>query len=88
MCCCCTWAHSAGSFSGLILPDLFKLLDEEGFDIVTLDEAQLDPVYALDPDFAHPRGGTHIELMMLAKQTDSAHPYPTKPRQRIAEICQ
>jgi hypothetical protein len=77
-----------GSFSAQILPDLFKLLDEEGFDIVTLDEAQLDPVYATDPDFADPRGGTHTELTMLAKQVNSVRPYPTKPRQRLLEICQ
>jgi peptidoglycan/xylan/chitin deacetylase (PgdA/CDA1 family) len=77
-----------GSFSAQILPDLFKLLDAEGFDIVTLEEAQRDPVYATDPDFADPRGGTHTELTMLAKQANSVRPYPAKPRQRLTEICQ
>ena len=39
-----------GSFSSTILPDLFALLEREGFEIVTLEEAQSDPVYDNDPD--------------------------------------
>ncbi len=57
-----------GSFSSHILPDLFKVLDEEGFDIVTLEEAQKDTAYDYDPDFADPRSGTLVEQGMQAKQ--------------------
>ncbi|MES1262734.1 MAG: polysaccharide deacetylase family protein, partial [Peristeroidobacter soli] len=56
-----------GSFSSHILPDLFQTLDEEGLDIITLEEAQKDPAYDFDPDVAAPRGGTLVELGMQAK---------------------
>jgi peptidoglycan-N-acetylglucosamine deacetylase len=77
-----------GAFSSHILPDLFKLLDEEGFEIVTLEEAQKDPAYDYDPDIGDPRGGTLIELGMSAKQV----PWPTNaatlPSERLTTICQ
>jgi len=77
-----------GSFSSHILPDLFKLLKEENFEIVTLEEAQQDPAYDYDPDFADPRGGTLVELGMQAK----AIPWPTGApkfdREKLLSICQ
>jgi len=77
-----------GSFSATILPDLFKLLDQEGFQIVTLQEAQSDPAYQSDPDIGAPNGGTLTELMMQARRI----PWPTgladKPRDRLQSICQ
>jgi peptidoglycan/xylan/chitin deacetylase (PgdA/CDA1 family) len=75
-----------GSFSSHILPGLFKLLDQEGYEIVTLEEAQSDPAYDYDPDVASPRGGTLTELGMEAKQI----PWPKisdKPRQQLTSIC-
>ena len=63
-----------GSFSSHILPDLFEILDEEGFEIVTLEEAQKDPAYDYDPDVAdaarrHSRGARHEgEEHSLARQ--------------------
>jgi peptidoglycan/xylan/chitin deacetylase (PgdA/CDA1 family) len=75
-----------GSFTSYILPDLFKLLDEDGYEIVTLEEAQSDPVYANDPDVADVTGGTLTELMMLAKKI----PWPKisdKPREQLQTIC-
>ena len=77
-----------GSFSSHILPDLFRILDEEGFDIVTLEEAQQDPAYGYDPDFAHPRGGTLVELGMLAKNIPWPADAPRLPRDRLVQICQ
>jgi peptidoglycan-N-acetylglucosamine deacetylase len=77
-----------GSFSSHILPDLFKVLDEEGFDIVTLEEAQKDPAYDYDPDVAHPRGGTLIELGMQAKQVPWPANAPKFDRARLNTICQ
>jgi peptidoglycan-N-acetylglucosamine deacetylase len=77
-----------GSFSSDILPDLFALLDEEGFEVVTLEEAQRDPAYDYDPDIADPRGGTLVELGMRAKQIPWPADAPTKPRERLASICQ
>jgi peptidoglycan-N-acetylglucosamine deacetylase len=76
-----------GAFSSHILPDLFEILDEEGFEIVTLEEAQKDPAYDYDPDFAHPRGGTLVELAMSAKQIPWPANTPQLPRERLTTIC-
>jgi peptidoglycan/xylan/chitin deacetylase (PgdA/CDA1 family) len=77
-----------GSFSSHILPDLFEVLDEEGFEIVTLEEAQKDPAYDYDPDYAGPRGGTLVELGMQAKGIPWPVNAPSKPRERLTTICQ
>ena len=75
-----------GSFSSHILPDLLALLKKQGYEIVTLEEAQSDPVYETDPDYAAPHGGTLIELMMESKGI--AYPrVPQKPRERLQSIC-
>jgi peptidoglycan/xylan/chitin deacetylase (PgdA/CDA1 family) len=76
-----------GSFSSHILPDLFRILDEEGFDIVTLETAQQDPAYDYDPDIAEPRGGTLTELGMQAKNIPWPANTPKKPRERLNQIC-
>jgi len=77
-----------GSFSSNILPDLFALLSKEGYEIVTLEEAQSDPVYETDPDVASPNGGTLTELMIEAKKIPWPADAPKKPRERLATICQ
>jgi peptidoglycan-N-acetylglucosamine deacetylase len=76
-----------GSFSPHILPDLFKLLEREGYRIVTLEQAQSDPIYESDPDVADPRGGTLTELMMQARGTPWPPGLGDKPRERLAAIC-
>jgi len=76
-----------GAFSARILPELFKLLEQEGYEVVTLEEAQRDPAYEYDPDFAHPRGGTLVELAMLAKQVPWPADAPQLPRERLDSIC-
>lgn len=76
-----------GSFSPHILPDLFELLDREGYRIVTLEEAQSDPVYAMDPDVAVPGGGTLTEHMMQAKGISWPANVADKPRERLTSIC-
>jgi peptidoglycan/xylan/chitin deacetylase (PgdA/CDA1 family) len=76
-----------GSFSSHILPDLFKVLKEEGFEIVTLEEAQKDPAYDYDPDVAA-RGGTLIELGMQAKAIPWPAITPQLPAERLTTICQ
>jgi peptidoglycan-N-acetylglucosamine deacetylase len=77
-----------GSFSAHILPDLFKLLDEEGLKIVTLEEAQRDPAYDYDPDIAEPRGGTLVELGLRAKNISWPPDFPRTPRARLRTICE
>ena len=77
-----------GSFSSHILPDLFKVLKDENFEIVTLEEAQQDPIYNYDPDIGDPRGGTLTELGMQAKKISWPAEAPQFDRQRLLAICQ
>jgi peptidoglycan/xylan/chitin deacetylase (PgdA/CDA1 family) len=77
-----------GSFSASILPDLFALFDRLGFDIVTLEEAQSDPIYQSDPDIGEPNGGTLTELMMQAKGIAWPKGMAPKPREKLTAICQ
>jgi peptidoglycan/xylan/chitin deacetylase (PgdA/CDA1 family) len=76
-----------GAFSSHILPDLFEVLRKQNFEIVTLEEAQSDPVYQIDPDFPEARGGTHTELLMQAKNIPWPADAPQKPRERLTTIC-
>jgi peptidoglycan/xylan/chitin deacetylase (PgdA/CDA1 family) len=76
-----------GSFSATILPDLFALFERAGFDIVTLEEAQSDPVYQSDPDIGAPNGGTLTELMMRAKGIPWPQGLADKPREKLAALC-
>jgi peptidoglycan/xylan/chitin deacetylase (PgdA/CDA1 family) len=77
-----------GSFSSHILPDLFRLLEAENFEIVTLEEAQKDPAYDYDPGVGAPRGGTLTELGMEAKKIAWPTAGPTFDRERLLSICQ
>jgi peptidoglycan/xylan/chitin deacetylase (PgdA/CDA1 family) len=77
-----------GSFSSTILPDLFALLDREGFDIVTLEDAQRDAAYESDPDIGDPRGGTLTELMMTAKKIPWPAGLADKPREKPRTLCE
>jgi peptidoglycan/xylan/chitin deacetylase (PgdA/CDA1 family) len=77
-----------GSFSSTILPDLFALLDREGFDIVTLEDAQRDAAYESDPDIGDPRGGTLTELMMTAKKIPWPAGLADKPREKLRTLCE
>ncbi len=78
-----------GSFSSHILPDLFKVLEEENFEIVTLEEAQKDPADDYDPDFLRTNAAARWwELGMLAKNIAWPPGAPQFDRQRLTTICQ
>ena len=57
-----------GGFQTVMLPALLELLEQKGFRLVTLPEAQSDPVYAVDPDQALPTGVTLLDQMMVARR--------------------
>jgi peptidoglycan/xylan/chitin deacetylase (PgdA/CDA1 family) len=76
-----------GAFSPQILPDLFNILDEEGFSIVTLEEAQSDAAYDYDPDIGEAHGGTLVELGMQARKLPWPANAPQLPRERLTNIC-
>lgn len=56
-----------GAFLAVMLPELLRLLDEHGFALVTLEEAQGDPAYALDPGRARAGGATLLGQMAEAR---------------------
>ncbi len=61
-----------GAFTGLMLPELFELLDDLDFQLVTLAEAHNDPAYESDPDVATTRGETLLMQMALSKKLDAS----------------
>jgi peptidoglycan/xylan/chitin deacetylase (PgdA/CDA1 family) len=76
-----------GSFSSTILPEALDLLKKKGFTLVTLEEAQSDPVYALDPADGSKDGGTLLDQFMDARKLK----YPAvteKPYKELQSICQ
>lgn len=76
-----------GAFTPDILPRLLDLLDARGFDIVSLEEAQTDPVFQTDPQYlSRPRGGTLLEQHVHVKGIDDT-PWPVLPRAELEAIC-
>jgi hypothetical protein len=75
-----------GAFSSRILPDLFDLLRQKGFKLVTLEQAQQDPAYDADPDTASRDGGTLLDQWMHARALRYPD-VPTKPYKALETIC-
>jgi peptidoglycan-N-acetylglucosamine deacetylase len=76
-----------GAFSSTILPDAFNLLRAKGFKLVTLEEAETDPAYDIDPDVGMHDAGTLLDQLMMVKQIK----YPDhaeKPYKEIEAACQ
>jgi peptidoglycan-N-acetylglucosamine deacetylase len=76
-----------GAFSSTIMPDALDLLKKKGFKLVTLEEAESDPVYQGDPDIGLHDAGTLLDQMMQLKQIK----YPEhveKPYKEVQSVCQ
>ena len=56
-----------GAFDSVMLPALLDSLQKQGFDFVSLQEAEEDPAYQTDPDAALSTGGTLLEQMVESK---------------------
>ena len=56
-----------GGFETVMLPKLLDLLEARGFQLVTLPQAQSDPVYADDPDRGFASGTTLLDQMAAVK---------------------
>jgi peptidoglycan/xylan/chitin deacetylase (PgdA/CDA1 family) len=75
-----------GGLDSVMLPDLLDLFKKQGFDFVSLEEAQKDPAYQSDPDAALEFGGTLLEQLTEAKHL----PYPPhaeRPMKKLEAIC-
>jgi peptidoglycan/xylan/chitin deacetylase (PgdA/CDA1 family) len=77
-----------GAFSSTILPQLLDMLQAKHLPLITLEEAQSDPAYQMDPDAPTSRfGDSLLEQMMNAKKL----PYPKlppKPLKQLQSLCQ
>lgn len=76
-----------GAFSSTILPDALDLLKKKGFKLVTLEEAQSDPAYQVDPDAGLHDAGTLLDQLMQVRQIKYP-PVVEKPYKEIENICQ
>jgi peptidoglycan/xylan/chitin deacetylase (PgdA/CDA1 family) len=76
-----------GAFSSAILPDALHMLQQKGFTLVTLEEAESDPAYETDPDAGSVHGGTLLEQWMDARKIKYP-PVTPKPYKELREICQ
>jgi peptidoglycan-N-acetylglucosamine deacetylase len=75
-----------GALDSIMLRDLLELFKKQGFDFVTLEEAQKDPAYQSDPDAALLHGGTFLEQLTEAKHLK----YPQhvdRPMDKLDAIC-
>jgi peptidoglycan/xylan/chitin deacetylase (PgdA/CDA1 family) len=76
-----------GAFSSTILPDALDLLKKKGFKLVTLEEAETDPIYDGDPDVGLHDAGTLLDQWMQVKQIkEPAH--TEKPYKEVETVCQ
>lgn len=74
-----------GAFSATILPEVLDLLKKKGLQVVSLEEAESDPVYAMDPDLALKWSGTLVGQMIQAKKLTFPQ-LPERPKE-VEEIC-
>jgi peptidoglycan/xylan/chitin deacetylase (PgdA/CDA1 family) len=75
-----------GALDSMMLPELLDLFKKQGFDFVSLEEAEKDPAYQSDPDAALPHGGTFLEQLIEAKHLK----YPQhvgRPMAKLDAIC-
>lgn len=70
----------------MVFPDALDLLQKKGFKVVTLEEAESDPVYEGDPNAGSKYGGTLLEEWMDVKKIKYP-PVLGKPYKQIEEIC-
>jgi hypothetical protein len=56
-----------GSIEAVMLPQLLELLKQRGFTLITLAQAESDPVYSMHPDLPDHWDGTFLEQSMRAR---------------------
>ena len=70
------------------IPDKYlDLLQQKGFAIVTLEEAEADPAYKVHPEPLAVWDGTLLDQIMDARKLQSP-PHPEKPMDKLATLCQ
>jgi (4-O-methyl)-D-glucuronate---lignin esterase len=75
-----------GAFETVMLPRLLDLLDQRGFQLVTLQEAESDPIYAIDPDQATASGATLLDQVAASRKVDLPRT-PDDALGRLSQLC-
>jgi len=75
-----------GGFETVMLPQLLNSLKRQGFQFITLPEAEKDRAYKSDPDVALKEGGTLLDQMLEAKHLDLP-PHAEKPYDQLNALC-
>ncbi len=75
-----------GALDSVMLPELLDLFKKQGFDFVSLEEAEKDPAYRSDPNAALPHGGTFLEQLTEAKHLKYP-PHAERPMDKLDAIC-
>jgi peptidoglycan/xylan/chitin deacetylase (PgdA/CDA1 family) len=75
-----------GALDSIMLPDLLDLLKKQGFDFVSLEEAEKDPAYQRDPGAALLHGGTFLEQLTEAEHLNYP-PHIDRPIEKLDAIC-
>jgi peptidoglycan/xylan/chitin deacetylase (PgdA/CDA1 family) len=74
-----------GAFETVMLPRLLDLLDQQGFVLTTLEDAQKDAAYATLPDTGGNWSGTMFDQMAAARHLPA--PPATDVFQRLGALC-
>ena len=74
-----------GAFDAHMLPELLDLYRSRGFTFISFPEAEADPAYQQDPDFAY-QGGGAITEQLTAKQ-HLKFPKNSKPVKLLDSLC-
>jgi len=75
-----------GAFQPVMLPYLFELLERRGYEIVTLEEAQSDPAYSVDPEVTLPHGASYLDQMNIREDLPPMR-YDAEGMRRLEEVC-
>jgi len=75
-----------GAFDAQMLPQLLAQMKQQGYRFIKLKQAQDDPAYETDPDFAFETGGTLLDQIIEARQLEFP-PHAEKPMKALAATC-
>ena len=75
-----------GSIEAVMLPQLLELLKQRGFTLITLAQAESDPVYSMHPDLPDHWDGTFLEQLMRARHL-AMFKDPTDDLAKLDAVC-
>ena len=75
-----------GAFDAEMLPRLLEQMKRQGFRFVSLEEAESDPAYQIDPDIPLNDGYTLLDQIVEARHLTTP-PHAEKPMKELREIC-